>query len=521
MLLTGQWSRVMVDFQPFWEKPPLFIWMQALSMQIWGVEEFAARLPNAICGIVTLVVLFRIGSRLYDNCFGWLWVLAYAGSFLPHFYFKSGIIDPFFNLFMFLGIYWLLRMTGPQERTLAQTRHYSILAGVFVGLAVLTKGPVGLLLPGLTALGFWAYMRFKPLFYWSHVGLFLLFTLLVSSAWYGLETAKNGIWFLKEFIVYQIHLLSQEGAGHGGPFYYHLVVLLIGCFPASVLAMGGLHHYGRLTRLQHQFKTVMVLLLTVVLAVFSIVETKIVHYSSLAYFPLTFLAAQFAYHQSREAVVHWRAYQSLLLVLIGSVLIIAFTVLPFIGRNPEMILPYIQGEFARGNLQAEVAWSGWEALPGIFYLLVIITAFVLILRRSQPLTGFVVLFAGTLIVIQGALYTILPRIERYTQHAAIEFYQGLQGKDVYVEVLGFKSYAHLFYQRKQPENASAKIDKKWLLEGAIDKPAYFVVKNHDLADYYPARDLQLLYRKNGFVFLKRLVSEKAAGDKEAGKAHDR
>ncbi len=160
MLLTGNWTRVMVDFQPFWEKPPFFIWLQALSMKLFGVEAFSARLPNAICGIFTLIILFRIGYKLFDKFFGLLWVLAYAGSFLPHFYFKSGIIDPIFNLFIFLGLYWLIKMTSPEERTLKQTRYYSILAGIFVGLAVLTKGPVGLLMPILTGLGYWAYYRF-------------------------------------------------------------------------------------------------------------------------------------------------------------------------------------------------------------------------------------------------------------------------------------------------------------------------------------------------------------------------
>lgn len=108
MIATGNYFSVQINFQPFWEKPPLFIWMQALSMNIFGINEFAARLPNAICGIITLLVLFNISKKLYDVKFGLLWVLVYAGSFLPHFYFKSGIIDPWFNLFIFSGIYYFI-----------------------------------------------------------------------------------------------------------------------------------------------------------------------------------------------------------------------------------------------------------------------------------------------------------------------------------------------------------------------------------------------------------------------------
>ena len=108
MLVTGDYFSVKINFQPFWEKPPLFIWMQALSMNIFGINEFAARLPNAIAGCLTLLVFFNIGRKLVDEKFGLIWALVYAGSFLPHFYFKSGIIDPWFNLFIFSGTYYFI-----------------------------------------------------------------------------------------------------------------------------------------------------------------------------------------------------------------------------------------------------------------------------------------------------------------------------------------------------------------------------------------------------------------------------
>ena len=108
MLTTGDWLRPHINFTPFWEKPPLFIWLQALSMHFLGINEYAARLPNALCGIATLLVIYHFGKRLYDATFGWLWVLSYVGSILPHLYFKSGIIDPIFNLFIFLSLLFFL-----------------------------------------------------------------------------------------------------------------------------------------------------------------------------------------------------------------------------------------------------------------------------------------------------------------------------------------------------------------------------------------------------------------------------
>ena len=54
MVVTGNYQLVQVDFQPFWEKPPLFIWLQAFSMKVFGINEWAARFPNVIAAIATL-----------------------------------------------------------------------------------------------------------------------------------------------------------------------------------------------------------------------------------------------------------------------------------------------------------------------------------------------------------------------------------------------------------------------------------------------------------------------------------
>ena len=143
MIITHDYFSVKINFQPFWEKPPLFILMQVLSMSSFGINEFAARLPNAICGIITLLVLYNIGRKLVDDKFGLIWVLAYAGSFLPHFYFKSGIIDPWFHLFIFLGIYYFILFTNNK------TIRLLIFSALFIGLGVLTKGPVAVLVFGL------------------------------------------------------------------------------------------------------------------------------------------------------------------------------------------------------------------------------------------------------------------------------------------------------------------------------------------------------------------------------------
>ena len=65
MIVSGDYLTVQVDFEPFPEKPPLFFWLQVLSMKTFGINEFAARFPNLLCGIVSLMMLYFFGRKIY------------------------------------------------------------------------------------------------------------------------------------------------------------------------------------------------------------------------------------------------------------------------------------------------------------------------------------------------------------------------------------------------------------------------------------------------------------------------
>jgi len=501
MILTGNYSRVQINYEIFTEKPPLFFWMQAISMKIFGINEFAARFPNAVCGVFTLITLFLIGNKIKNANFGWLWVLGYLGSFLPHLYFKSGIIDPFFNLFIFLAIYFIINTIDNYKIT--GVWKYSAFAGMFIGLAILTKGPVGLLIPLLAIFVYWVSVRRSIV----SIGNFLICALsaiLIASLWFGVETYKNGFKFILEFTERQIAIFSTSDAGHGQPWYYHPIVLFIGCFPISIIALRTFIYYNTDDKELLKYRKWMLILFWVVLILFSIVKTKIVHYSSMCYFPISFLAA-YHLHYIIEKTINLNRLTIILLLFIGFVLSFALTALPLIGMNSEKIIPYIDDPFAVSNLQANVYWSGWEILIGIIYFLLILLSIFLITTQSKQ-KGIYILFFSTAFCM--LLYTrlVVPKIELYTQSAAIKFYQSLQGKDVYVNTLGFKSYAQLYYFNKPTIINKLSYDEQWLLTGPIDKDAYFVSKIQDKKEYlqkYPL--LKEIKEENGFVFFIRKI----------------
>jgi 4-amino-4-deoxy-L-arabinose transferase-like glycosyltransferase len=514
MLILGDYTRVHVNFEPFFQKPPFFFWLQALAMKAFGVGDFAARLPNAICGILTLVLIFRIGQHLKGVRFGLLWAGAYFGSVLPFLYFKSGIIDPWFNLFIFLGLYGLIRFYWQKEgletggRPGSKWQHL-FLGGLWIGMAMLTKGQAAYLILVLTLGVYWIYQRLRL---YISIPQFLFFTLaaaLVTLACYGLETAKNGPAFIYEFNRYQYRLFSTPDAGHGGFPGYHFVVLLVGCFPASIFAIRAFFPLpGNDDARAKDFQRWMKILFWVVLILFSIVKSKIVHYSSLAYFPLTYLAA-LSIEQLLAGKIPLNKWMRAGLWTVGGLFILATTALPFIAKQAEALKPLLSDPFAQGNLEAKVNWTGLEALSGLF-LLGLLLAFFRLFRRNRRQRSFLALFGGTAVFVMLALFFYIKRVEGYSQRAAVEFFQEKAAEDCHLAVHGYKSYAHLYYGRVAGPGQACFTDAdciEQLLTGPISKPVYIVSKVHRAHELLGRGDLQEIRRKNGFVFFQRLPQQ--------------
>jgi 4-amino-4-deoxy-L-arabinose transferase-like glycosyltransferase len=497
MIQSKDYLTVQINYLPFYEKPPLFIWMQVASMKLFGVGDYAARFPNALGGVITLLLLFNIGRKQIDRKFGLVWTALYAGSILPFLYFKSGIIDPWFNLFIFLGVYKAYRYLEAETN---KSVHIA-LSGVFIGLAILTKGPVALLVFGLTAIIYLMSIRFRATLRIRDILLFLVTLLPVGGFWFILQILNGNFHVIADFFTYQARLFSTQGAGHGGFLFYHFVVLLVGVFPASLFALPGL--LGTRTGMESQrvlYRT-MLILFWVVLILFTVVQTKIVHYSSLCYFPLTFMAA-WGITMGRESVI-WDRIIRILVVLLGTVIAVVVALLSRIEEFRPYLLAHnlIADPFAVDCLKADAGWHGFEIMAALPLLAGMVLF--LVYRRKRLLSVYL-LTASVALFMSFSVVLLAPRIERYSQHAAIEFFASVKNEDAYLLTLGYKSYAHWYYGEVKPQTNPTAADENWLLRGSIDKPVYISAKAFKKQKYmseYP--DLQLLYEKNGFSFFKR------------------
>jgi amino acid permease len=223
----------------------------------------------------------------------------------------------------------------------------------------------------------------------------------------------------------------------------------------------------------------------------------------MAWFPVTFLAAYTFYKwENKEAA--YRKYAGVIAAILGVLISLVLISVTVIALNIKKLIPYVHDQFAQGNMEADVHWNGWEGTAGVLMLVTVILGLWWLKKRAFNRAAWT-FFGGTALVIFFAAVLIVPKVERYSQGAAIDFLIQRRGEDCYVTTLGYWSYAPFFYAQKVKPTNPDSYNEWWLQRGDIDKPVYFISKVDRVEEYTKENpSLKELYRKNGFVFLKRM-----------------
>ena len=219
-----------------YDKPILFYWLMAASYELFGINEFAARFPSALGGILLCLAMYLMVLKLFDKKDGLYAVVVMALSPFFFIYSHAAVTDMVLTLFITLSLFSFYL-------SLNQGRRYIYGLYLFSALAFLTKGLIGVVFPfGIAA----AYVLFsrKPggiKNILSPVGIFIF--LLVSAPWYSAQIAVNGREFIREFFI-KHHFMRYTGviSGHRGPLYYYLPVLIAGLFPWISFMPGGIRN---------------------------------------------------------------------------------------------------------------------------------------------------------------------------------------------------------------------------------------------------------------------------------------
>ncbi|NYT35343.1 glycosyltransferase family 39 protein [Allopusillimonas soli] len=226
MAQTGDW--ITPWFRPgvpFWGKPPLSFWAEALSMRYLGVNEFAARLPSWLCLLLSVFILYRGLRILRGRRVAILSALIYATSTLVYVASGAVLTDPFLALGTNLSFVTFAVLASEHRRQCATQAFSSRLLlfcriGFFVGVAIglLAKGPLAaaiILVPSACWCAMEQYAnRPQPRMAWAKG---LLLAALISAPWYILAEFKTP-GFLDYFIVGE-HIRRFLDAGWHGDLY--------------------------------------------------------------------------------------------------------------------------------------------------------------------------------------------------------------------------------------------------------------------------------------------------------------
>lgn len=229
MLVTGEYITTLLNYVVRFTKPPLCIWAMAGCYQIFGVNEFAARFFGAACAVVLVAITYLTMARyisLRAAIFGSL-TLASAPLFV--FTAREAITDMPLSLF---GAGTQLAFFHASQSSFKR-RGALYLGYVLIGLAVMTKGPVGLVLPVAILLAWhtvkgdlWsAFKSYQPL-----IGALIVSA--IALPWFVTEIYITKGAYFQEFIVREnFQRFTTVVDAHKQPVYYHLLAMLGGFFP--------------------------------------------------------------------------------------------------------------------------------------------------------------------------------------------------------------------------------------------------------------------------------------------------
>ncbi|MFS8876750.1 ArnT family glycosyltransferase [Synechococcus sp. H55.8] len=520
MLASGDPLALQINGEPFYEKPPLFFWLQALAMAALGINEGAARLPNAWVGGITVALLVAWGARLRGVGFGCLWGVLLLTGYLPLFFYKTGLIDPLLNLGMGVGL-GSLWAADEACRAGRSGQGWSALGALALGLAVLAKGPVGLVLP----LGIWALYKLwqrDPPRRWGEMVAFLGLAGAIPLAWLALEAAARGLQWLAAFWHYQWGLVSTP-SGHPGPVYFHLLAFALGCFPwaapalAEILASLHRHSNPAGADLTQRAERLLLVAFGVVLALFSLlVQTKLIHYTSLLY-PIGayFAALRLQRLGSREAQLS--VWEGGWILLSGLFWLALWLLLPWLGSQDPVLLPVAEkrltalgiplsdlfeslaGSLALGYLQAEVEWPFFTYGPAVLLAL----GGLAWIRARHNVRGWAILLLATGLSAQLAWSWVFPRVLQHTQGGSIYFFRQFAGPEPAlsgrVGLYGLRSFVPYFYgPLRVPYAANPEELAAWQV------PDYLVTWDPFVAEL--AATWQVVERRSPFWLLKKTSS---------------
>ncbi len=350
MLERGDWVVPYYNGEMFPDKPPLMFWMMMSGMEVFGRTEFAVRFWSAVLAVGTALVTYHIGRLLFDAKTG-LWAgLIVCSSLIFTISARAATVDSALTFVTALGFLLFVvagigRKPEREEETVIDStlspswyapKSWLIHVGIWtcMALAVLAKGPIGLLLPMasiglflmimnyrrhialkgepaaeatwrgrcLAVLGTWSPLNFLRSLWQLRPITGLVMVMLIAVPWFVWVGMRDELWLQQFFAKFNLRPFTEPILGHSGPIWYHIPGVLIGFFPWSIFMVPIFIDWYEGIKRNDRRQAGYVLLACwfgVNFLFWSVCKTKLPHYPLPAYPALALAGASF--------VVHWMA----------------------------------------------------------------------------------------------------------------------------------------------------------------------------------------------------------------------
>lgn len=241
MVATGDWTTPRLNGIKYFDKPPLQYWATATAYTLFGEHHWTARLWSALAGFLGILLVYFTGLRLFGREAGLFAALVLGGSFLYVMLGHINILDMGVSFFMSVTLAGLL-LAQREGATPRETRGWMYVCWAGMGLSMLSKGLIGIALPGAVLVLYILIQRDWGLWRRLHLPAGLLIFSAITAPWLVQVSLANPefLWFFFVHEQFLRFLTTIHGRVH--PWYTFIPVVMLGILPWLVPMFDSLRH---------------------------------------------------------------------------------------------------------------------------------------------------------------------------------------------------------------------------------------------------------------------------------------
>lgn len=357
MVATGDWITLRLNGIKYFEKPPLQTWMNALTFELFGLGEWQARLWTGLCGLLGVVLVAFTGTRMFSQRIGFYAALVLGSSFLWAGLGHINTLDMGLSGMMTIALCALL-LAQRSDISNSEQRNWMLLCWAGMALSVLSKGLIGLLIPGAVLVLYTLFSRDWSIWKRLHLVLGLILFFLITVPWFVLISLKNPEFPQFFFIHEQFQRFTSKIHNRYGPPYYFVPILILGIVPWLGVMFQSLWNAARESHTVSGFQPKKMLLIwsIFIFVFFSISDSKLPSYILPIFPALALLIACHLDKASSKAVT-----ASALLLLLPAVIGLALAwKIPSLAKDAYS-LPLMQAHVPWVFAASAVAFIGAAA----------------------------------------------------------------------------------------------------------------------------------------------------------------